>query len=114
MSKSASGCGDWRSISPLAVVVALPIPTDSLGQMIRDLTWGVQIFPMQMRPDVVRAEVHDEELVLVSVEDFLGGGVETGDFGAGEDAKEDGELDVLAVVHEEVEEFGSAFVACFV
>jgi len=25
--------------------------------------------------DAVRAEVHDEELVLVSVEDFLGGGV---------------------------------------
>ena len=45
--------------------------------------------------DAVGAEVDDEELIVIAVEDVHGDGVEAGDLGFGEDAEKDGELDVV-------------------
>lgn len=48
------------------------------------------------------------------MEDFFGLSAQAGDFRFGEDAEEDGELDMFAVVHEQIEELRAAFVAWFV
>lgn len=60
--------------------------------------------------DPIRAEVDDEKLVLIAVEDILRLAFEPGDFPGGEHAEKDGELNVFPMVHQEFEEFAASLV----
>jgi hypothetical protein len=58
------------------------------------------------------AKVEEEELVGVVVDDGAAEGDEAGVFWRGEFAEEQAELDVFAVVFEDIEEAGTAFIVC--
>jgi hypothetical protein len=56
------------------------------------------------------ADVENEKLVVVLMDDFTAEGDQAGAFRLVEFAQEDAELDMLAPVLERLEEFGAAFV----
>lgn len=111
ISKSASGGRECGSTGPLAArsAHAIRLSNDARANLRRPEfpDAGKAAGPI----DAIRPEVDDQELVLIAMEDFGGGGLEAGDFAAGEHAEEDGELDVFAMVHEQFEEPAAALVA---
>ena len=113
MSKSASAYRESRTPEPLATDFS---PSGTLGLRLEDMGPDLRCPFFSDAMEVLGqihcfvADIEDEQLVVVLVNDFAAEGNQSGAFGFVEFAQEDAELDMLAAVLECLEELGAALV----
>ena len=60
--------------------------------------------------DVIRTDVYQKKLILIPMDDFISNGGESFDFAAGQRAEKHAELNMLAMVFEELKQLGPPLV----
>ena len=107
--REAAGISIARNLSRGSCAQSPTFPSDDPRPYLRcpDFTEAGQLGgPV----DVVRSDVYQEKLILIPVDDFVGDGGKPFDFAAGQRAEKHAELNMLAMVLEELEQLGPPLV----